>query len=195
MKVRCAFCNSRECYQGKDCFGYAEESYRRFVEDPEARRISEVATSIESDGYMKWCRVYEVVEFAKRMGFEHIGIAFCVGMVNEAKALQEILEKNGFEVTSVCCKTGGIMKEKLGFKKIKPERKEAICNSIGQAMILNDAGTQLNLIVGLCVGHDIVFSMYSKAPVTTVVVKDRVLAHNPAGALYSGYYRRNVFGV
>lgn len=29
---------------------------------------------------------------------------------------------------------------------------------------------------------------HSQAPVTTLVVKDRVLAHNPAGALYSAYY-------
>ena len=192
--MRCAYCQNKECYQGKDCFGYKEKSFDVIKADEKAMKISEVATSIESDGYMKWCRIYEVIEFAKRMDFSHIGIAFCIGMGKEAEALQKILEKYGFEVTSVCCKMGGIMKEELGFKKIKPERKESICNSIGQAMALNEAKTELNLIVGLCVGHDIVFSMYSKAPVTTVVVKDRVLAHNPAGALYSGYYRRNVFG-
>ncbi len=192
--MRCAYCEARECYTGKDCFGYAQKSLEAFEEDRWARKVSEVATSIESDGYMRWCRVYEVVEFAKRMGFHHIGIAFCVGMVKEARRLQEILEGYGFRVTSVCCKMGGIMKERLGFKKIRPDRDEAICNSIGQAMALNEAGTELNLIVGLCVGHDIVFTSYSEAPVTTVVVKDRVLAHNPAGALYSNYYARNVFG-
>ena len=192
--MKCAKCDRPECYQGKDCFGIAQSSKKAFENDSDSLRISKVATSIESDGYMKWCRVYEVVEFAKRMGYRKIGIAFCVGMMAEAKALQEILESYGFEVASVCCKNGGIMKEELSFKKIKPERKEAICNSIGQAMLLNREKTDLNLIVGLCVGHDIVFTRYSEAPVTTVVVKDRVLAHNPAGALYSGYYKRNVFG-
>ena len=192
--MKCAKCDRPECYQGKDCFGIAQSSKKAFERDFDGLRISKVATSIESDGYMKWCRVYEVVEFAKRMGYRKIGIAFCVGMMAEAKALQEILESYGFEVASVCCKNGGIMKEELSFKKIKPERKEAICNSIGQAMLLNREKTDLNLIVGLCVGHDIVFTRYSEAPVTTVVVKDRVLAHNPAGALYSGYYKRNVFG-
>ncbi len=192
--MKCAKCDRPECYQGKDCFGIAQSSKKAFESDSDSLRISKVATSIESDGYMKWCRVYEVVEFAKRMGYRKIGIAFCVGMMAEAKALQEILESYGFEVASVCCKNGGIMKEELSFKKIKPERKEAICNSIGQAMLLNREKTDLNLIVGLCVGHDIVFTRYSEAPVTTVVVKDRVLAHNPAGALYSGYYKRNVFG-
>ena len=48
----------------------------------------------------------------------------------------------------------------------------------------------LNIAIGLCVGHDALFSRYSEAPVTTLVVKDRVLGHNPAAALYSNYYRR-----
>ena len=54
-----------------------------------------------------------------------------------------------------------------------------------QAEILNSQGTELNIMVGLCVGHDSLFYMNSKAPVTTLVVKDRVLANNPAGALYA----------
>ncbi len=191
--MKCAYCGNKVCYQGKDCFGIADESRALFFKDEGSRKISQVATSIESDGYMKWCRVYEVVEFAKRMGYRKIGIAFCVGMGREAEVLSRILEKEGFEVVSVCCKMGGIMKEELGFKKIREERPEAICNSIGQALLLNREKTELNLIVGLCVGHDIVFTRYSDAPVTTVVVKDRVLAHNPVGALYSGYYAKNVF--
>ncbi len=191
---KCAFCETRECYQGKDCFGMQEASRKAFNSNREDTELSRVATSIESDGYMRWCRVEEVIEFAKRMGYSHLGIAFCVGMVNEARTLQKILESKGFKVSSVCCKMGGIEKSELNFKRLKEGRYEAICNSIGQALLLNEAGTELNLIVGLCVGHDILFTKHSKAPVTTVIVKDRVLAHNPAGALYSNYYARNVFG-
>jgi len=193
--MKCAYCESKECYRGKDCFDYREKSKSAYEADPEAVHISGIATSIESDGYMKWCRMEEVIEFAKRMGYSHIGIAFCVGMGREAEVTQRILEKHGFRVTSVCCKIGGIEKAEMNFKHIKPGRYEAICNSIGQAMILNEVGTDLNLIVGLCIGHDILFTKYSKAPVTTLIVKDRVLAHNPAGALFSGYYHRNVFGI
>jgi uncharacterized metal-binding protein len=47
----------------------------------------------------------------------------------------------------------------------------------------------MNLIVGLCLGHDILFTMNSKAPVTTLIVKDRMLGHNPVIALYSNYHR------
>jgi uncharacterized metal-binding protein len=72
--------------------------------------------------------------------------------------------------------------------EIEPEEVEAMCNPIGQALILNREKTDLNIILGLCIGHDILFTQYSDAPVTTLAVKDRVLAHNPLGALYSGYY-------
>ena len=49
------------------------------------------------------------------------------------------------------------------------------------------------MVVGLCVGHDSLFYKYSDAPVTTAITKDRVLSHNPAGALYTGYYKNQLF--
>jgi uncharacterized metal-binding protein len=50
----------------------------------------------------------------------------------------------------------------------------------------------MNIIVGLCVGHDMLFTKYSDAPVTTLVTKDRVTGHNPVSVLYGQnfYYRR-----
>ena len=67
-----------------------------------------------------------------------------------------------------------------------------MCNPILQAKILNSEKTDLNIVVGLCVGHDSLFYRYSDAPVTTAVTKDRVLGHNPAAALYTAdsYYSR-----
>ena len=67
-----------------------------------------------------------------------------------------------------------------------------MCNPIHQAKRLNAEGTELNIIMGLCVGHDCLFTKYSEAPVTTLVAKDRVLGHNPVAALYTAdsYYKR-----
>ena len=47
-------------------------------------------------------------------------------------------------------------------------------------------------LIGLCVGHDSMFYKYSDALCTTLVTKDRVLAHNPVGALYQAgaYYSK-----
>jgi uncharacterized metal-binding protein len=63
---------------------------------------------------------------------------------------------------------------------------------VAQARILNAEGMEMNIIMGLCVGHDMLFSKHSQAPVTTLVVKDRVTGHNPAAVLYgqSFYYKR-----
>jgi len=59
-----------------------------------------------------------------------------------------------------------------------------MCNPIAQAQLLNKAGTQLNIVLGLCVGHDSMFYKYSDAMVTTLVAKDRVTGHSPAAAIY-----------
>jgi len=114
---------------------------------------------------MKLTRLEELIIFCKKMNFKKVGIAFCIGLEEEAKILHRILEEH-FDVYSVCCKVCGIDKEKFELKKIKKASHETMCDPIGQAMILNDNKTDLNIIFGLCVGHDILFSKYSKAPVT-----------------------------
>jgi uncharacterized metal-binding protein len=108
--------------------------------------------------------------------------------------LDEILTARGFEVASVVCKVGSVPKEDLGLldgEKIRPGGFEAMCNPIAQAELLNRAGTELNLLLGLCVGHDALFIRHASAYTTVVAVKDRVLGHNPLAALYTSrsYYR------
>ncbi len=108
--------------------------------------------------------------------------------------MANIFRSHGFAVVSVICKTGGISKEEAGIpekNKIHPGDFEAMCNPIGQAKLLNSENTDFNIAIGLCVGHDSLFYRNSEALVTTLVAKDRVLAHNPCGAIYcaEGYYK------
>ena len=140
-------------------------------------------------------RVQEICEFAQKMGYHKLGIAFCTGLHPEAKALTRILEAQGFEVVSVVCKAGATPKETIGIKeseKIRIGEFESMCSPITQATILNKEKTDFNILVGLCVGHDSLFLKYSEAFCTVLVAKDRVLGHNPAGALYTSgtYYAR-----
>jgi uncharacterized metal-binding protein len=67
-----------------------------------------------------------------------------------------------------------------------------MCNPIAQAELLNRAGCELNIVLGLCVGHDSLFFRHSKGLATTLVAKDRVLGHNPVAALQLAdtYYQR-----
>lgn len=59
----------------------------------------------------------------------------------------------------------------------------------GQAQMLNRAKTELNIQMGLCLGHDILFQKHAEAPVTVLAVKDRVLANNPMGVVYGSYWK------
>lgn len=175
--------------------GALTDARQIYHSDAEIRNLAVSAAQVEATGYCRWPRVQEVMEFAQRIGAFHLGIATCVGLIREAGLLQEILKANGFQVSSVCCKVGSIPKEEIGLadkEKIHPGQFEALCNPIGQALLLKEAGTELNIAVGLCVGHDSIFFRHSAAPVTVLVAKDRVTGHNPVAALYTShsYYSR-----
>jgi uncharacterized metal-binding protein len=166
-----------------------------YLKEAEIRRFAVSAARTEAAGYGKDTRVEEIIAYGRRIGARHLGIACCVGTQHEARLAQEIFEANGFRVSSVACKVGSIPKEELGLtdeEKVRPGTFEALCNPIAQARLLAGAGTQLNVLIGLCVGHDSLFFRYSEAPVTVLMVKDRVTGHNPAAALYTSqsYYRR-----
>ncbi len=168
---------------------------RTYLEDDELRKWACESARTESAGYCRSTRVEEIMDFARRIGATKLGIAHCVGLIAEAKIASEIFLANGFEVEGICCKVGSIEKEKVGIKdeeKVYPGHFEALCNPVAQAELLARANTQLNVLIGLCVGHDSLFFKHSRAPVTVLVAKDRVLGHNPVAALYlsRSYYRR-----
>ncbi|WP_025323071.1 DUF1847 domain-containing protein [Deferrisoma camini] len=182
-----------------------DEAFALYRGDGEDARMARVAAVVEGLCYQpepgsdavnaRWTRVEDTVAFAKLMGYAKIGIATCIGLLDETNRLTRILEAQGFEVASVCCKSGSIDKLELGLaeeNKVRPGTFEPACNPVAQARLLNRVGTHLNLIVGLCVGHDILFTKHSEAPVTTLVVKDRVTGHNPVAVLYGQnfYYKR-----
>jgi uncharacterized metal-binding protein len=188
----CARCKTLDCYtKGKDCTGGKNEITDLYKNDPQALAIMGAAAKLEAEGYMMLPRVQEVIVFGKKMGYRQLGMAFCAGLHREARLLEELLAPH-FEITAACCKVCGIAKDDFNLPKVHENAPEVICNPVGQADILNRAGTELNLLVGLCLGHDMLFNKHSKAPVTTVIVKDRVLANNPAGALYSQYWMRMI---
>jgi uncharacterized metal-binding protein len=192
LELVCARCAEKTCTTGVDCFGLAD-THERLYDDPEAARVHAAATRIEGTHYGTASRLAEIIFFGHELGATKIGLAFCVGLEEEARVAEEILCRH-FDVLSVCCKACGIDKATFGLAQIEPGRRESICNPAGQADLLNRAGSDLNIVCGLCVGHDAVFSRRSHAPVTTFLVKDRVLAHNPAGAIYCRYVRRSLPG-
>jgi uncharacterized metal-binding protein len=172
----------------------AKEVKEIYESDEFVKNSTKVASIVEAKGYIHWPRLKDTIEYAKGMKYRKLGIASCVGLQNEAELTAEILEKYGFQVYSVCCKTGAIPKTKVGVPKEFTQISKTgypigfvTCNPVAQALLLNKAKTDMNIIVGLCVGHDITFTHLSEAPVTTFIAKDRSNPHNPAAILYTHY--------
>lgn len=207
MILKCATCSLQVCSAGPAAGKYPDfcpatqapeilaEARKVYADDEITRAVAADAARTEAAGYCRETRVEEIMSFARRLGASHLGVAFCIGLRREAALAQAVFEAGGFRVSSVCCKAGAIPKEEIGLRddeKIRPGQFEALCNPVAQARLLAGAGTELNVAVGLCVGHDSLFFRHSAAPVTVLVAKDRVTGHNPAAALYTSrsYYRR-----
>jgi uncharacterized metal-binding protein len=184
--------------------GVIADAFAALTGAGEDARLAFAAARVEGMCYEKtaggavtarWTRVEDTIALAKLMGWRKIGIATCIGLLGETEQLAKILAAQGLEPLTVCCKAGSIDKLRLGLAeadKVRPGTFEPACNPIAQADLCNRAGTDANLIVGLCVGHDMLFAKHSQAPVSTIVCKDRVTGHNPVAVLYGQgfYYKR-----
>lgn len=189
------FCLTTKDNEGHPIAEDIEEIKNYLQGDDEDALVARASAQVEGLFYGKLTRVEEIIEFANRIGAKKIGIATCAGLIEEAKIFADILTAKGLAYYSVICKVGSVDKGEIGIleeHKIKPGSHEAMCNPILQARILNYHKTDLNVVVGLCVGHDSLFIKYSDALVTTLITKDRLTGHNPAAALYTAhsYYKR-----
>lgn len=185
--MRCDACDRKTCRNGNPC---AAKPLPEAYEDPGILRTMRVASEIEAEFYGVKNRLEEIMEFARRMGFRKLGLAFCIGLEEEARYVGDILSRE-FELEAVCCKIGGLLKSELGMAQ-SPDLGPASCSPAGQAAQLERAGCDLAIVMGLCVGHDTVFYRTCRLPITTLAVKDRVLGHNPLAAVTCPYVRKRV---
>lgn len=195
----CASCKIHSCSSGdfsnapKGCPSLSNDmgNLSSMYQDEENLKISRASAIVVSDRYGSKTRLEETMDFARECEYKNLGLAFCIGLTNEAEILRKVLVSNGFQVESILCKTGHLSRELIGIH----DNPVAMCNPIAQAHFLNEAKTDLNIVLGLCVGHDSLFIKYSQSPVTVFAVKDRVLCHNPLGAIYqaNAYYHDKLF--
>jgi uncharacterized metal-binding protein len=184
MAVDCASCDRYACQVGRldatpdDCpmrgpFPSFEELYAT----DESRRLLYHSARVEAEGYGRWTRLREVAELARRMEYRRLGVASCPDMGLEADLAARSLRRLGLDVIVAA--------------------PFADCDPVAQAALLAEERTHLNVIAGMCVGHDTLFIRHSRAPVTSLVVRDPRLAHNPAAALYTrdGYLKKALYGV
>lgn len=139
-------------------------------------------------------RIEEALDFAKELKLSRIGFASCTALAYELRLIMKLFKENGFAVFCVGCQIGRVTAEDRGIPEFG-KYVNSTCNPIAQAEILNSEGTQLNFILGLCIGHDILFNRYSSAPVSTLIVKDRLMGNNPVAVLHGWHARRALFGM
>jgi len=177
--MRCDLWEDQKCREGEPCI---ERNSIELDSDPHEKMMMQTAAFVESEFYGDLNRIEEVVEFASRMEYKKLGIAFCVGLKEEATKIADFLS-NFFEIEAICCKVCGIPKSEMGAPT--SDRVGPIsCNPIEQARMLEQKKTDMNLVIGLWVGHDALFIKHSHTYVVPLVVKDRVLGHNPLAAVY-----------
>ena len=195
--MNCASCGIKACKNNEEnlansCPNNKKEEInelKEFYQTEENFKIAKVAAELSLPQGLT--RIEETMEFARRLKYKKIGLAFCSALANEAKIIDKIFKYHGFEVESIMCKVGSLSRELVELEKINMP----MCNPIAQAKFLNEAKTDLNVVIGLCIGHDSLFFKYSNAPVTVLAVKDRILAHNPLGAVYlsESAYKKKMF--
>ena len=197
--LSCSECGQLHCYRHNKKFpdyclteatdqDQIEATRKTYRGDSLDARVAHAAAEVEGLYYCKISRVEEIVAFAKRIDAKRIGIASCLGLIEETKIFTKVLRAAGLEPYTVLCKVGSVDKTEIGIPdhlKIQCGTFEACCNPILQAQLLNEEKTQLNVIMGLCVGHDSLFTKHSDALVTTLITKDRTTGHNPAVTLYT----------
>ena len=169
------------------------EKAKEVYTEPEVVDIYTAACVVgkKNDGYRP--RIEEALDFAREMKFARVGFAACVAFVKELEVIRRLFEQGGIEVFSAGCQIGRTSATDRGLPHLEAYPDNSTCNPIAQAEILNKAQTQLNFIIGLCMGHDILFTRFSRAPVSTLIVKDRLMGNNPAAAIYGWHARRSLF--
>ncbi len=186
----CLACDYKKCLQGELC-ELAGSALFSPTADRETERILEASLDISSEEDRTLCRLSELIYFCLEMRYQHIGVAYCIDLQEPAEILVRVLRRF-FQVYPVSCKIGGMVFSTDLTGPPGGEESKSVpsiaCNPRGQAEVLNRLGTDMNVIVGICIGADCIFSRFSDAPVTTLFVKDRSLANNPIGAVYSDYY-------
>lgn len=142
------------------------EAYRKIMQ------VNYDTTSMGSN------RVEEIMNFARGANIERIGIAHCITFGYEAAVLEKYFSQY-FDVYTVDCKYGRIPKKAL----LGGAGGRILCNPAGQADYLNKKNTDLNVSMGLCVGHDMIFSKASEGLVTNLFDKDFTNNNNPTQAI------------
>lgn len=178
--MNCTTCTDKMCRKSQT--SCEQEIFEKsevigLYQDQNTREIVKAAAELVDAGRAgTLSRVEEIIEYAKLMKYHKIGIAYCYGMEQYAKALETLLTAEFFDVSAVSCSVGGLKQSEVNDSSCIHK---VSCNPLGQAQQLNAEEIDLTLVVGICLGHDILLNRNLKMDFTTLVVKDRKNNHAP----------------
>jgi len=183
----------RYCRAGK--FPEIIRNTQKAYLEPDIARIHLATARVLKKGSFMWPRVQECIEFARELDAKKVGLAVCIALLREGRAMAQLLEAADLDVVTVGCMIGAVKPQDTGVPDELVNEIGIACNPLAQAEIMNQEGTELNFIYGLCVGHDTLFIRHSEAPVTYVAAKDAVTGDNPGAALKSVLHRMKLADV
>ncbi len=182
----CTRCTSKGCRLSSPCFDRSSEYIEEYETDS-VQSVTRAASKLVDDGRAgTLTRLEEIKEYAKLKSYRKIGVAYCYGLEKEAELLRNDLEQSGFQTEMTSCTVDSVPESKVNTTK---EDSFVSCNPLGQANVLNHSGAEFAILMGLCLGHDILIQKSLKMDYTTWIVKDRVTSHRPMDAL-PGYHSK-----
>jgi uncharacterized metal-binding protein/predicted Fe-Mo cluster-binding NifX family protein len=175
----CIACGSRTCLVDGVC-GVGAQAPDVEPVAPQLQQLMVAALDIGTEPERVLCRIAELTYLCVEMQYRHVGLAFCADLFAESETVARLLRRF-VRVTPVCCRVGGSP------ENLTEPKSEFRCNPFAMTRVLNQAETELNVAIGLSIGCDVIFARLSHAPVTTLFVKDKLLANNPVSACHSRY--------
>ena len=120
----CAQCAIEACRSGKldqmpkNCPMHDSAFFEQVLEEyfkPENHDFFVTSAAVEALGYGQWPRLREVMEFARRMGYTKLGLAFCAGLHKEGRrGGPDFPEKTALRWCPSSARPGSIPKDKAG---------------------------------------------------------------------------------
>jgi uncharacterized metal-binding protein/rhodanese-related sulfurtransferase len=176
MTMDCTKCATKGCRASLPCDDRSGEYLENYLSKDVLKCTRAASELIDNGRAGSLSRIQEIVEYSKLRGYSRVGVAYCYGMEKEAVLLRKYLKHEGLHPVMVSCTVDGIKES-----QIDPDKTDesVSCNPLGQANVLNSSGVKFTVLMGLCLGHDILLQKNLKMDFTTLIVKDRVNNHNP----------------
>ncbi len=176
--MNCTVCAQHFCRQTQGCKAESfdrQETLSDYHKSP-TQDIIQAAAQLVDDRAGELSRLEEIFEFVQLRGYRKVGLAYCWGLEAWASRLTTLFKKKKISLTAVSCTVGGQSQKEINEQSPRPG---VSCNPLSQARQLMAEGVDFAIQVGLCLGHDVLFTKEFSGDQTVLVVKDRRFAHCP----------------